>query len=791
MDDPRTSSGSTPGKLTFDQALGEVIRKERTYRGYSLEELGAGMINPDLLSRIESGWESVDPGELVFIAARLGTHVNNLLDQVGRLLNPPVPIQVVGEEKLTPEKESEVLNDEDCVVLELVSRGWSPQEIALSRGYKSAASTTTKLGHIRRWLKLPWHIRDDKLVAWLNEAKVKDTPLGKRLKKIGETVGERPIGQLDQREVEISPGVAQRITDLRYARKLRQSDVAEAIFRSPYWVCSLEGVRNSSAPVRIFQGELDKLAGTLDISPEELLNGGPLVDEILTRARETSPEVVKVPVTKELGERIRNLRYAGGLSQKSLVKGLPFTATVVSQIETDSVGNTSLRHIELLANRLEVPPQELLEGGPTVDKIIADWRKSEEQEADSVTQELVYVDQEIVRRIRRLRDVRGLPQKAIAEVTGHSAPWASSLEGILHTIPSGFARQYRYDEIKKIADLLEVPILVLLDEDGSACYSLLENLEERQRAENQARFQAWQKQQREEKEERERSRRERQAAREAEQNRRREKAERRARDREQHRQKRGKPALEKEQSAEKPVGYTPLQLQILVFISRGWNPYQIVSYLKQRPGGVFSTYRALKRRPEFRLLSDQELGEWVTRSVETGTSKLSQELRRVNEELAGAAQPVLAEDRHKEEERADQKVEREPEEEEDSVSGIYIPQPIVKDQVGLSTGLRELVQAIPTPNFFASRGPWITRYGELKRAVKLTFIRVVRKRNLGNAARRNIFYLGRLIWELPEAADFVDDFDQAMKRLQSDRVAIERQVRDVLAVVAKEGAGGK
>lgn len=543
MDDPIVSSGSTPGEMTFDQALGQVIREEREHRGYSLEELGGGIISGERISAIENGFP-VDPAEALFLAARLYTDVNNLIRLVEHLRRPkPIFLPVArrkpqqlrsvdeSERKTYPEPNPDSVSRKHLVILELLARGWTYDEIAGHFGYKRGSGPVQVMVYT---LKDRLNIRHPRtLEEFVREHKEQRSLLGLRLLEVAEELGDlaKPVSDTPQREE-----LGQRIRNVRLARGLSGMDVV-GNRHNVGWLSFLElyGVG------RVTEEDLDHIAKVLDVPVEELKNGGPSVDPLIAgwksrveenrQRSEAEAKRRKADVALRYYERsvnachnwqgqtLRRLRLALGdlrWYQYDLGSDWPEKGRLESRLDRVELGHAYLTPelADKVAQVLKVPAQELLKGGSKVDWIITTYerdlakpagrepnlklhnrpeisvQKAETSSVGEVPKESVpeirahVVDQEIARRIRRLRELRGLPQRAIAEANLHSPPWASNLEAIIHTRQ---ARYYNYDEIEKIAALLEISLSDLLDEEGSAFYSLLEGLE----AEHRLRAESW------------------------------------------------------------------------------------------------------------------------------------------------------------------------------------------------------------------------------------------------------------------------------------------------------------
>ncbi len=64
-------------------------------------------------------------------------------------------------------------------------------------------------------------------------------------------------------------------------------------------------------------------------------------------------------IIQALGERIRNERLARGLSQQELANLCNLELSQINRIELGKI-NTSVSHLFLIAEKLGVPPQELI-----------------------------------------------------------------------------------------------------------------------------------------------------------------------------------------------------------------------------------------------------------------------------------------------------------------------------------------------------------------------------------------------------------------------------------------------
>ena len=64
-------------------------------------------------------------------------------------------------------------------------------------------------------------------------------------------------------------------------------------------------------------------------------------------------------VIKALGEQIRNARQLKGLSQQELANLCNLELSQINRIELGKI-NTSVSHLFLIAEKLKVPPQELI-----------------------------------------------------------------------------------------------------------------------------------------------------------------------------------------------------------------------------------------------------------------------------------------------------------------------------------------------------------------------------------------------------------------------------------------------
>lgn len=750
MDDPVVSSGSNPGVPTFDQALGNAIRQDRDHRNVSLEDVGTGIMTVERLEEIESGASPVTAGELVFIAGRLGTNFNYFINVARIATQPPVPLRVLKEPvksslpaQLQSSRASHLvvtgLSQKQLIVLELLSRGWNFGQVGIFFGHNEKRGGTIRVmaDTIIRRLRLSGFddYRHDMLKP-LQEAarriKQSGSPLSLALVEVAKIIGEpTPVELWEGTGVEDE--VAGRISDLVSALGL----VTKDLVISPLTYSRVYGAMRGFGSLD--KGESAALADKLGFSWNEILNNGPQVASVvreyhdrkqaareereaefearrerrqrrvyrnldnepirlevlgdtITQKRRVSGQLAtssrpienRVVITKEVGERVKQLRLANGWSQWDLVyQHLPFSSGWVSAIEHGQARILPI-DLEALAYRFGISSQELLNGGPTVDRIIAEWREREQKELEArneearqqreaeerereerrrskerlEAQETVSVDQETARRIRRLRQAKKIPARALADVTSHKPPWASSPEGVLHTVPYGFARGYRRDDIQKIANLLGVQLSALLDQDGSDFYSLLREFED-------------------------------------------------------------KPKQQPREQAE----------------------------VSQKPARVVASHPVV----------EHQLGSF------------------------SKSREVTNEDSDDEEE------------DESSPTAIYVTQTIVpRDVASLGMGLRSVVAAIPQANYGPpDRAAWIMRYRELREAVQRSFDQVVGGRQLTKNLVYNVEFLRELIDELPSAFSFNDDFEQAMKQLQVDRVAIQQQLQLVLSLIKKEGNGGR
>lgn len=671
-------SGPTSGELTFDQALGQVLQEEREHRGLTIEDLVAGIIDIADMERIESGSLPINAGELVFIAARLRTDVNYLLSKAQREIHPPVSLWE--PKKLSSQEMAEILSDENCIVLELYSRGWTYREIAAARGYKSAESTSARLGHLRNQLHVEWDTRGEKLIAWVNQQKSDSTPLGKRIKKLGEGLGEKPVLQLNPINFQDLPtDLGKRIRAIRVARGLTQSDLAGDSYTLTY-ISRLE-----NGHVALSTNMLPVFATRLNISVEEFL-GGKTIEEITPKGYPADEFVV---TTAELGSRVRELRKIYGYNQLVLARELGLGSSVITNIENQTFGTTKRSTVESLAGKLKVPTEELLNGGPTVDRILEEHRtrqeaweraEAEKKQARGLERQRKQEERERARQEREAERQRRQTERAGGKVT----------------------------PVRKRRDL---PVTIL---------SVVARPNPKLRLGS--------------------------------------------------------------------AGLTVTQLRLMVLLSRGWTVHEIASFFGlKRVGPLVFSCRNIDKRLALYFKSNQDLGEWTKRMIEVGDNRLCDELRRVDAELKDAAKPTISV-KVKPTPLPRPTVVKTPAVEKKE-EPIFISQRIIRraDEVSLGQGLRTVVSAIPKANFSSlPEARWISRYSEQVKEVKRSYVQVVRARYLPRALRSNVLYLGRLLWDLPKPSEFIENFDQAMRKLRTGRGQVENQLGQVLERLKKE-----